>query len=226
MRHIRHHLKKCRLFSDMDDRQIHQVLQGLHYRVSAFSREQMVASEGATCMHLGIIMTGEVSIQRIYQSGRTLTVDRLRAGDIFGEVIIFSGHRRYPATITAADDTRIMFIDRDEVVKLCYSHPRFLDNFLGMLSEKILTLNRRVKFLSQPTIRSKVISYLLHEAQQQETPELQLAGSRGDLASELGIPRPSLSRELGKMKKEGLIDFDRHWVLILDLEAMEQSQKE
>nr|WP_242949572.1 helix-turn-helix domain-containing protein [Clostridium pasteurianum] len=41
------------------------------------------------------------------------------------------------------------------------------------------------------------------------------------MAEELGIPRPSLSRELVNMKKDGLIDFHKNTFKILNLEAME-----
>ncbi len=227
MRHVRHYLQQSSLFADMDDRQVYEILEGLQYRISSFAAGQIVASEGAPCSHLGIILTGEARVQRIYRSGRTLTMHRLRPGTVFGEVIIFSEHREHPATIEAADDeTQIMFVAREEIAKLCYAHPTFLQNFLGMLSEKLLNLNRRVKLLSQPTIRSKVINYLLSEAERQESYDLHLQSSRRELARELGIPRPSLSREMGNMRREGLIEFRGQTVQLRDPRAMHESLEE
>ncbi len=224
MRHLRTHLRNSRLFRNYDDGDLHHLLENLQYRIATFDRGQTVAIEGAPCSHLGIVLTGEVQVQKIYGSGSILTMDRLSCGSVFGEVTIFSHQRQYPATITAsARDVAIMFIRAGEIVHMCSAQPQFMENFLGLLSDKILMLNRKVENLSYRTIRQKVAGFLLDEHRKQKSLQLRLTLSRREMAEELGIPRPSLSRELGNMKEEGLIDFNRSAVRINCTDALEEN---
>ena len=45
--------------------------------------------------------------------------------------------------------------------------------------------------------------------------------SREEMADYLNITRPSLSRELGKMQEEGILELDRRQILVKDQEKME-----
>ena len=222
MRHLRIHLRKSELFKDYKDESLYQLLERLHYRISTFSEAQTVALEGTPCSHLGIILTGEVQVQKISESGNILIVDRLPPGSIFGEVIIFSQQIQYPATITASDhETSIMFIAAGEIVNLCRADPQFMERFLGLLSDKILMLNRKIESMSRRTIRQKVAGFLLDEYQEQKRLQLDLDLTRKEMADHLGIPRPSLSRELGNMKDEGIIDFHRNTMKIHCIDTLE-----
>jgi DNA-binding transcriptional regulator LsrR (DeoR family) len=40
------------------------------------------------------------------------------------------------------------------------------------------------------------------------------------MAEHMGIQRPSLSRELIKMRKEGIIEFDKKVIIIKDIRAL------
>lgn len=68
---------------------------------------------------------------------------------------------------------------------------------------------------------TKVIHFILDERKKQKKTHLQLGFSRDELAASLGIPRPSLSRELVALKSAGLIDFNRREIEILDEDALE-----
>lgn len=96
-----------------------------------------------------------------------------------------------------------------------------LNNFMGLLSNKILMLNKKLKNLSYETLRQKIASLLLESYHINKKALFQINSSRKEMAESLGVPRPSLSRELINMKKDGLIDFHKNAFKILNLEAME-----
>lgn len=98
---------------------------------------------------------------------------------------------------------------------------RIINNFVGVLSNRILMLNERITTLSYDTIRKKIIDILLFEYKKQHSFNIILPYSRKKMAEILNIPRPSLSRELSNMKEEKLIDFYRNRFKILDLESLE-----
>ena len=82
-------------------------------------------------------------------------------------------------------------------------------------------LNKKLKNLSYETLRQKITSFLLEIYHINKKALFQVNSSRKEMAEALGVPRPSLSRELINMKKDGLIDFHKNTFKILDLEAME-----
>ena len=67
-----------------------------------------------------------------------------------------------------------------------------------------------------------MVDYILQECISQKTNTIKLKGSKEDLALYIGIPRPSLSRELIKLRDEGFIEFDRHNINVLDMENIEE----
>ncbi|AAO36476.1 cAMP-binding protein [Clostridium tetani] len=214
-------LKNSIIFKNIEEKDIIKILNSINYTIKFFHREENIAIEEDPCQSLGIIISGNVEIQKIFASGKVITIDRLKQGNIFGEVIIFSNMRKYPATITAVQEASIMFISKEEILKLCSLNSKFLNNFMGLLSNKILMLNKKVKNLSYNSIRQKVSSYLLQEYEKRGNLILKLNISRKEMAELLGVPRPSLSREMIKMKEEGLIDFNKNIIKILDEESLE-----
>jgi CRP-like cAMP-binding protein len=217
------HFKRCYLMKGIPERDIRSILDKVTFKISGYSKEQIVAFEGEECLSIGIVLTGSVEIRKIFGSGKTVTVDWLKTGDIFGEVIIFSEMNKYPSTIVSTDNTNIMFIAKADIIKLCSSNTRVLNNFMGLLSNKILVLNKKLKSLSYQTIRQKISSYILDEIKKQKRLTIILPFSRKQMAEQLGIQRPSLSRELIHMKQEGLIDFKKNILTVKDINALEDN---
>ncbi|MDK2800467.1 MAG: hypothetical protein PWQ70_2086 [Clostridiales bacterium] len=216
-------LSICPLFKGFSENEILCVIQHIHYKITCFSKGQTIAIEEDECSSIGIVMEGSVEIQKVFASGKTITIAQLSNGNIFGEVIIFSDMNRYPSTIVSTQNTRIMFITKEEIINLCSFNHHFLNNFMGLLSSKILLLNRKLKNLSYQTIRQKVSNYILEEYHRQKKLMIALPCSRKAMAEQLGVPRPSLSRELINMREEGLIDFDKNTIKINNLSALEES---
>jgi CRP-like cAMP-binding protein len=211
------------LFREIPMEKLSLLLDKVSLYSQKYSRSEMIAFEGDECNAIGIILTGEITIHQTLPSGKKTVIDTLKAGDSFGEVIIFSDHKTYPASIEAAEPSQITFISKENVIRLCSYSPEFLNNFAGLLSNKILMLNRKVKSLSLQSPRLKTINFILESYQQQQTLLLQFNESRIEMAERLNLPRPSLSRELIKMKANKWIDFEAGTIKILDLESLKEA---
>ena len=96
----------------------------------------------------------------------------------------------------------------------CTHHSRIIRNLLGELAEKNLRFGEKLTHMGQRTTRAKLMSYFSAEAQRLGTYEFDVPFSRQQLADYLAVERSGLSLELGKMKKDGLLDFHKsHFVL-------------
>lgn len=214
-------LLKCVLFKNMNKDEINTVLKNIPNDIKDYSAGDVVAIEGESCDDLGIILSGNIEIHKSFASGKLVTINHFEAGNIFGEALVFSGKHQYPATIISTNSSTLMFIARDDIVKLMTLDTRILNNFMGVLSNRILMLNQRLTNLTLDTLRKKVANIILLEYRKQKSNYITLPYSRKKMAEMLNIPRPSLSRELSNMKDDGLIDFYKNKIKILNLKDLE-----
>lgn len=219
-------LSTCVLFKNLNNNEIVNILEKISYKIVEYKKGEIIAIEGDDCHSLGIILRGKIEIQKLFPSGQVTTINNFHEGNIFGESLVFSDKHSYPATITAIEHAEIMFIERDDIISLAMLNSEILTNFVKVLSRRILMLNNRLSNLSQDSIRKKISSFLLYEYQSQESDTITFPYTRKKMAELLNVPRPSLSRELIKMKDEGIINFDKNTIEILDIDLLEESMLE
>ncbi len=221
MDEVIHALLKSTLFKGFSRAEISVILKIVSHHIKEIEKGNPLALEGDPCPGIGIMTKGTAEIQRVYTSGKSVTIDTLKPGDSFGEIILFSDVSWYPVTIITRENTQAVFLSRKAVIDLCSTHPAFLTNLLRQLSNRIILFNERLKSLSYQTIRQKVANLLLDECNEHNF-KFNLSYSRKEMADKLGIPRPSLSRELALMKQEGLIEFQMNSFTILNPEGIRE----
>ena len=214
------HLKKCILFKDMEYEDLSNFLNISNYTIKKYSKENVVVIEGSKCEELGILLEGVLEAQALYPSGKLLTLTQLKPVEIFGEAVLFSKMNKFPATIGAIKDSKIMFIKKGNLINCLTNCHKFTENFLELLSNKLLILNKKVKMLSLGSIRQKIGNFLMEKYKEQGSNAIKVFLSRKEMAEHMGIQRPSLSRELIKMRKEGIIEFDKEVITIKDIGAL------
>ena len=190
------------------------------YNVVNYSKNDIIALEGSPCEKVGLVLEGSVDIKRILTSNNVIHLSSFCEGGFFGEIIAFSDANTYPATVISATSSKIMFITKNDFINFCTEHPDFLAMFLNDLTNKIITLNKSITGLSLTSIRQKISNHLLSEYDIQGNLFINLNMTKQKLSEKLGIPRPSLSRELINMKDEGLIDYSKDVIKILDINSL------
>ena len=88
-----------------------------------------------------------------------------------------------------------------------------------MIAAKNGQLMEKVEILSRRTLREKILAYLSREVQKQKSQYLDIPMGRIELAEYLGADRSALSRELSRMKEDGLIDYDRNTFRLIKTEV-------
>ena len=113
-------------------------------------------------------------------------------------------------------ESEVIFIKKSDLLYLMQHDLTFLNNFLMMSNNAHINNQKRIKVLIQKSIRDKILFHLYEEAKVRKVNIIPIA-SKAQLAAFLNIPRPSLSRELIKMKQEQLIDYDRYSITLNNL---------
>lgn len=221
-------LKKCILFKDLSEEEIKKILSTIRYTIynqcknCVNCKTCVLALEGDDCTSLGIVLEGTIEIQKQYPNGKIVSLSTLKTGDIFGEAIVFSKHHKYPATIISNKNSIVMYILKENIISMCSGNTLILNNFMELLSSKILNLNKKITELSLETLRQKLCFYLLQEYKKQKNLKLTIPMSKKSLSEYFGVQRPSLSRELINMKNDKLINSDKNIIEILDLDRLQQ----
>ena len=213
-------LKQCILFKDMNYVDIDNFLKISNFTIKKYLKGNLVVLEDSKCEELGILRKGLLEVQSLYSSGKSLTLNRLKPAEIFGEIILFSKSNKFPSTIKAIEDSEIMFIKKVNLMNCLSNCHRFMENFLALLSDRLFMLNKKIKMLTMENIRQKIGDFLREEYKKQKTLIIKVALSRQEMAEHMGIQRPSLSRELSRMREEGIIEFDKECIVIKDLDDL------
>lgn len=215
-------IKNNQIFNNINEEDIKNLILSTRFTQKKYTKDSIIANEGEFCSSIGLVISGAIELQRIYQNGKYVVLKRLITSDVFGEALIFVNNGEYPATVVSLEDSRILFINKEDILKMCLQNTKLLENFMALLSGKIMTLNDKIKSISYNTIREKVVNYLLSECEYGVKLEIKLKESKEEIANFLGIPRPSFSRELMKLRDEGLIEYNRDKIKIIDALALEE----
>jgi len=143
-------------------------------------------------------------------------LDRLSPQDIFGHLLSYEGSEHAGISVVCDSPCDILFIHYATIgspcTRSCAHHHQLTQNLLDLISERALNLSRRVEVLSQRTIREKLICYFMQLAAQAKASSFSLPFTMVDLADYLSIDRSAMTRELKRMKEEGLIEMDKRCV--------------
>lgn len=209
------------MLKNKNKKELLEFFKDIKYSINKYGKGDIIALENSPCNKIGLVLSGSVDIKRILTSNKVVHVSSFNCGHLFGEIIAFSNTSIYPATVISSTNSEIMFIDKDDFIYFCTNHPDFLRLFLNDLTNKILTLNKSITGLSFSTIRQKICNFLIQESNIQGSNFIKLNMTKQKLSESLGIPRPSLSRELINMKDSGLIDYTKDIIKIIDKNAIE-----
>lgn len=185
------------------------------FKIVSYKKNTVIHFEGEFCNKLEIILSGEVIVERLDESGGLLTIAVFIENDILGGNLLFSNNPSFPLTITAREPSTIVEIEKKLLFELFVKSPSFLRRYLEYVSDHTSILGNKIKQYANKTIRENLLSFLRHESNIHHSERIELHMTKKALAEKIGIQRTSLSRELAKMKKDGLIQFDSSSITLL-----------
>ena len=187
------------------------------FRLVTYKKNTVIHLEGEPCTSLEIILSGKVAVERIDQSGGLLAIAEFYSDDILGGNLLFSGNPCFPMTITAQQPSVIVEIKKDLLFEMFCNNPSFLRMYLEYVSDHAFILGDKIKHYVNKTIRESLMSFLKFESKRQNSNHVRLNMTKKALAEKIGVQRTSLSRELTKMKNDGLILFDADSITLIKI---------
>ncbi|MBN1985878.1 MAG: Crp/Fnr family transcriptional regulator [Prolixibacteraceae bacterium] len=208
-------MSQCPVFKEIQESEIRQILGNIHYQIKSFNRGEIVAISGETVQNLYILLKGSVKGEMIDYSGKTIKIEDVEAPKPLATAFLFGKENKFPVTVTAHVDVKILSIPVSEFLKVLQMNTQVLKNYLNSISTRTQFLSQKLHFLSFKTIREKVTHFLLTQAGD-KFHSIELKNTQQQLADLFGVTRPSLARVFGEMQKEGLIKIEKKTVILLN----------
>jgi CRP-like cAMP-binding protein len=214
-------LIKTPLFSGIGQAELTNMLGCLETKVKEYPKNQFIVNAGEPLTGIGILLSGEAAVIKENAAGNRIIMTILQPGGMFGEMPAFLPESVWPASVYTQKQTKVLLLPPAKIVsgcqKLCSWHQTLTLNMLKIISEKALLLNKKVEYLSIKSMRGKLCTFLLEEYAKNAATSFTLPLNRSELADFLNVSRPSMSREMARMKAEGLIDFHLSSIKLVDI---------
>mgnify|MGYP004566764477 CR=1 FL=1 len=211
-------IRSSSLFSGISETELAAMLSCLETREERFPKDTFLLRTGDTAESIGLVLSGSVLVVQEDIWGNRNILSRTAPGQTYAAAFACAPNSVSNVSVVTETPTTVLFLNVKRLLTVCPSacahHSRIIRNLLSDLAGKNLLLNEKLTHIAQRTTRAKLMSYLSAEAQRRGAVEFDIPFSRQQLADFLAVERSGLSLELGKMKKEGLLDFHKeHFVL-------------
>ena len=202
-------LLKMPLFKDFSGKELSKALSSFAAKEQNYKKGSIILSAGTTPGVIGIVISGSITILNDDIWGNRTILSNVRQGGLFAEAYAMLEDEPLLVDVMANEDCSILFLNIKKALSPSKSpeswNYKFIQNLLMISSRKNLILSGRSFHTAQKTIRGRVMSYLNAISLQKGTKEFDIPFDRQQLADYLNLERSALSKELGKMQKEGIL---------------------
>ena len=186
----------------------------------AYNKEQIIPTAGIYARQIGIVVSGCIHTIQEDVWGRRAFLSYAKDDGIFGEVLLGGSSDERGIIFKAAEPTTVMYLPADRILHPCRNscpfHHELSRNLFRMISNSNAELTEKIEITSKSSLREKILAYLSIEARRNGSTRFTVPLNRTEMADYLCTNRSALSRELSKMKKDGIIDYENKSFHILN----------
>lgn len=211
-------LINSQLFRGLDEAEITSLLGCLDAVERSFQKGEVILSEGSITENIGIVLSGMAVISCNDIWGNTSILGNVAPGSVFAEVYACIPGQPMLVTVSAVEDTSVLFMNVGRVLATCTNacpfHTRLVRNLLTVCAHKSLQLSQRIQHTSSKFIRGRLMSYFSECAKRAGSNSFLIPYNRQQLADYLNVDRSTMCNELSKMQKDGIIEYERNRILL------------
>jgi CRP-like cAMP-binding protein len=175
--------------------------------------------EGEPATGLFVVGDGCVKICRHSSEGREHILHLLHRYETFNDVAAMDGGAN-PATAIAHTDAVVWAIPRSEIIRTTEHHPELAWALLESMARRARNLVTMVEDLSMRSVKARLARLLLEQAAHNDAEALPRLLTQEEMANQLGTVREMVGRALRSLADDCVIEFNRHYITILDAECL------
>ena len=207
-------LIKTKLFNGITSEEVETLLPLLNVQIKRYEKGAVLANMDEKIDYVGAVSSGELSIFKEDVYGHPNLIRKVKANRLYGIEVACTPSQISPIVITSDCDTEVITFPF-QIVGAPSAIPDgfrclMLKNILELVANANMRQLYKIDILSKKSLRDRILLYLSLQARRRKTNVIQIPFNREEFASYLCVDRSALSRELGRMQSEGLIEFDRN----------------
>lgn len=206
-------MKESMLFRNFSDEELDNILKCMGCQIKQYKKDQMIIQSGEEISDIGLILSGSVLITKDDFWGNRAILSKLSDGQIFGETFAILRNQKTTVNAICEQNCEVVFLKIERMLTVCSNgcdfHNKLISNLTLLLAKKNLMLTSKIEHLTKRTTREKLLSYLSECSINLGTEAFEIPYNRQQLADFLCVERSAMSSELSKLKKEGIINFDK-----------------
>lgn len=203
-------LRKSELFRGLSDEQLQSALTFFDAQERAYPRGAVLKGALDPLTAFGLVLRGSVTVSMNDIDGHSMLLAHVAQGQTFGESLCYL-HENAPIHIEAATDARVLWMRCEGMHAAEHPlHDEMQRRFTAMLAQRTLKMNDRIQILSRASIRDKLTAFFTECARDAGSNTFTIPFDRAGMAAYLGVDRSALSRELSRMREQGVVDYHKN----------------
>ena len=212
-------LKNTKIFESATEFECQAMMFCFKTRFKMFNKHEAIVEQGNAMEEVVMILKGGAIVQNVDNLGDISVLTRIKKGDIYGLESAFAGENIFKDSVIATEKTLVLFMNKHRLINPCVNkcrrHDIVLKHIMQKVAERNVELMDKLTHLSKKTIRDKLLSYFNSLMQKANSNYFEIPFNKTELANYLSVDRSAMSTELGKMKEDGLIDFEKRQFLLI-----------
>lgn len=211
-------LEQTLLFRGMRPEEIAQAQAALHAREKTYKKDEAILLAGTPTAWMGMITRGGATIESTDLWGNRTILSHVGRGQCFAETYAFLTEETVPVDVIASEDSTVLFFKIGSLQAADGAEAwgrKLIVNLLTISAHKNLALSARSFHTASKHVRGRIMAYLNTVSLQKRAKSFAIPFDRQQLADYLNVERTALSKELGRMRREGLVECRKNQFRLL-----------
>lgn len=205
-------LKENILFRTMSESEIEEAVSIMSPVRRTFEKKETIARDGDFVSGMAVILSGNVHLFHTDAEGNSNLLEVLEPGDTLG-LLNAVGKYRLHISALATEKTEAVFLNVDPLLReniiTAPVQIRFLQNLTMALAQNAHRLTVKLEDSIRRSTRDKLQDYLSAQYHKAGGRVFSIPLNRQELADFLFVDRSAMSKELCRMRDEGLLKFEK-----------------
>lgn len=208
------------LFKGLTIEELDLLFLKVKHQIRQFRSGEMLAMAGEEVNKAMLLLQGRLQGEMIDFSGNSLKIEELDPPQMVAAAFLFGPQNKFPVFLSSKTEGRMLVIQKREFIEMLSLEPKVMVNYMNIVSGKAQFLSGKITFLSLKTIKEKIAYYLLQKIKNTADNKITIDQTQTNLADLIGVTRPSLTRSILELEKQGILTWSRDCVLIHDLKKL------
>ena len=205
--------EKIPLFQGTDLKVLNKLMDAKQILQHSYCKGVTIHEQYEECFGMDVVLSGELVAYSLASNGSETTVFVFEKGSVVGANLLFGEESKYPMNIYCTKDCVLFRISKSAISELLKEY-NFVMQFVKSLSLNSQGMNKKIAMYTQKSLRENLMDYFLAISTAQKSNTVVMPITKKQLADYFGVQRPSLFRELKRMKDEGLLEIENKMIIL------------